>query len=44
MFALTGGSRDDVRGYEHSVAVLLPRRRYVEKVGVLTALRKPVWK
>ena len=28
MFVLTGGSRDDVRGYEHSVAVLLPWRRY----------------
>ena len=26
--ALTGGSMDDVRGYEHSVAGLLPLRRY----------------
>ena len=28
MFVLTGGSRDDVRGYEHSVMVLMPWRRY----------------
>ena len=28
MHALTGGSRVDVRGYEQSVAVLLPWQRY----------------
>ena len=28
MSVLTGGSRDDVRGYEHSVSVLMPWRRY----------------
>jgi hypothetical protein len=28
MFVLTGGFRDDVRGDEHSVMVLMPWRRY----------------
>lgn len=28
MCVLTGGSRDDVGSYEHSVAMLLPWRRY----------------
>lgn len=28
--SIRGGSRQDVRGYEHSVSVLLPWRRYIK--------------